>query len=142
TVDVPSGFDAANYVKIQVSWPHQATLAQYDIFVYKLNADNSLGSLVAANFFAVDPDVVTISAVSGKYLLRIAPTIAQGDTTTTKITLEQKVAAATTASGLAPRYQSYQGPGTLGNSSGEPSLGVGLATALSPQGRTIYQANT
>jgi hypothetical protein len=77
TVDVPAGSDVANYIKIQVNWPNQATLAQYDLFVFKLNPDNSLGSLVAANFFAVDPDVVTISAVSGKYLLRIAPTIAQ-----------------------------------------------------------------
>ncbi|HXD33524.1 MAG TPA: Calx-beta domain-containing protein [Pyrinomonadaceae bacterium] len=142
TVDVPAGFDNSNYVKIQVSWPHQATLAQYDLFVYKLNADNSLGSLVAANFFAVDPDVVTISAISGKYLLRIAPTIAQGDMTTTRITLEQKVAAAPVGSGLAPRYQSYKGPGTVGNSAGEPSLGVGLAGPQFPQGHTIYQANT
>ncbi|MCU1267608.1 MAG: hypothetical protein JWM21_3926 [Acidobacteria bacterium] len=142
TVSVPSGFEVANYVKVQVSWAHQATLAQYDIFVYKLNPDNSLGSLIAANFFAVDPDVATIPALSGKYLLRIAPTIAQGDTTTTKITLEQKVAAAPSGTGLAPRYQNYQGPGTLGNSAGEPSLGIGLATAQFPQGRTIYQANT
>jgi hypothetical protein len=141
-VSVPAGFDITNYVKIQVSWPHQATLAQYDIFVYKLNVDNSLGSLVAANFFAVDPDVVTISAISGNYLLRIAPTIAQGDTSTTKITLEQKVAAAPIGPGLAPRYQNYHGPGTLGNSAGEPSLGIGLATAGFPQGRTIYQAST
>src|SRR5438552_16197633 len=71
TVDVPAGSEVANYVKIQVSWPNQTTLAQYDIFAFKLNPDNSLGPLIAANFFAVDPDVVTISAVSGKYLLRI-----------------------------------------------------------------------
>ncbi len=142
TVNVPAGYDVSNYVKIQVSWPHQATLAQYDIFVYKLNPDSSLGSLVAANFFAVDPDVVTISAISGQYLLRIAPTIPQGDTTTTKISLEQKVAAAPAASGVAPRFQRYQAPGTLGATAGEPSLGVGLATAQFPQGRTMYQANT
>src|SRR5439155_163382 len=128
TVNVPAGSDVANYVKIQVSWPNQITLAQYDIFVFKLNPDNSLGPLVAANFFAVDPDVVTISAVSGKYLLRIAPTIAQGDTTTTRITYEQKIGGAPTGAGLSPRFQRYQAPGTLGNSAGEPSLGVGLGT--------------
>src|ERR1700730_17239332 len=69
TVAVPAGSEVANYVKVQVSWSNQATLAQYDIFVYKLNPDNSLGPLIAANFTAVDPDVVTISAVSGNYLL-------------------------------------------------------------------------
>src|ERR1700730_3108413 len=74
TVDVPAGADLANYIKIQVGWPNQVTLAQYDIFVFKLNPDNSLGPLIAANFFAVDPDVVTVSAVAGRYLLRIAPT--------------------------------------------------------------------
>ena len=142
TVDA-SAEDASKYIKIQTSWPNQATLAQYDIFVYRLNADDSLGQLTAANFFAVDPDVVTISAIAGKYLLRIAPTINQGDTLTTKITLEQKVAAAPTpASGVAPRFQRFQAPGSLGNSSGEPSLGVALPTAQSPQGRTMYQANT
>src|SRR5260370_13602389 len=66
TVDVPAGSDVANYIKIQVSWPNQVTLAQYDTFVFKLNPDNSLGPLIAANFFAVDPDVVTISAVAGR----------------------------------------------------------------------------
>jgi hypothetical protein len=142
TVNVPAGSDVANYIKIQVNWPNQATLAQYDLFVFKLNPDNSLGSLVAANFFAVDPDVVTISAVSGKYLLRIAPTIAQGDTTTTKITFEQKIARAPVGSGIAPRFQRYQAPGTLGNTAGEPSLGVGLATPQFPTGRTMYQSNT
>ncbi len=143
TVDVPAGADAANYIKIQVSWPNMATLAQYDVFVFKFDGPNNTpGSLIAANFFAVDPDVLTIPAVSGSYLLRIAPTIAQGDITTTKITYEPKVAAATAGAGLSPRYQSYQAPGTLGNSAGEPSLGVGLATAQSPAGRTMYQSNT
>jgi hypothetical protein len=144
TVNVPAGHDVANYIRVQVSWPHQVTLAQYDIFVYKIvtPANNPPGPLMAANFFAVDPDVVTIPAISGTYLLRIAPTIAQGDTTTTKISLEQKVAAAPLGPGLAPRYQTYQAPGTLGNTAGEPSLGIGLATAQFPQGRTMYQANT
>jgi hypothetical protein len=144
TVNVPAGYDAANYVKIQVSWPNQATLAQYDIFVYKVvnPASNPPGPLMAANFFAVDPDVVTIPAVSGTYLLRIAPTIAQGDITTTKITLEQKISGTTAGPGLAPRYQNYPAPGTLGSTAGEPSLGVGLATAQFPMGRTMFQANT
>ena len=142
TVDVPAGYDAVHYVKIQVAWPNQATLAQYDIFVYKLNPDDTLGPLVAANFFAVDPDVTTISAISGKYLLRIAPTIAQGDITTTTVSLEQKISGAPTGTGLAPRFENFQAPGTLGNTAGEPSLGVGLASAQYPAGRTMYQANT
>src|SRR6266852_2345737 len=144
TVNVPVGYDVANYIKIQVTWPNQVTLAQYDIFVYKVvtPANNPPGPLLAANFFAVDPDVVTIPAVSGTYLLRIAPTIAQGDTTTTRISLEQKVAAAPTGAGLTPRYQTYQAPGALGNSAGEPSLGIGLPTGQFLQGRTMYQAST
>ncbi|HYX31066.1 MAG TPA: hypothetical protein VE863_21195, partial [Pyrinomonadaceae bacterium] len=62
-VDVPAGYDAQNYVKVQVNWTNPA--AQFDLFVYTLNADGSVGKLQAANFFAVDPDVVTIAAVSG-----------------------------------------------------------------------------
>src|SRR5256714_15363388 len=57
TVDAPAGYDVSNYIKIQTSWPNQVPLAQYDIFIYRLNADNSLGPLQAANYFPVDPDV-------------------------------------------------------------------------------------
>ncbi len=144
TVNVPAGYDVANYVKINVSWPNQTTLAQYDIFVYKVvnPANNPPGPLVAANFFAVDPDVVTISAISGTYLLRIAPTIAQGDVTTTTVTLEQKGSAAPVGTGIAPRYQNYVSPPTLANSSGEPSIGVGKPVPGFPMGRTMFQANT
>jgi hypothetical protein len=68
-VDVPAGYDDRHYVKVQVNWTNPA--AQFDLFVYTLNGDGSLGKLQAANFFAVNPDVVTIAAVSGQYLLRV-----------------------------------------------------------------------
>src|SRR6266487_2516848 len=92
-VDVPAGYDDQHYVKIQINWTNPA--AQFDIFVYSLNADGSVGKLMAANFFAVDPDVVTIPAVSGKYLLRVSPTIPLGASYTGRATLEQKVGPAT-----------------------------------------------
>jgi hypothetical protein len=139
-VDVPAGYDDQHYVKIQINWTNPA--AQFDIFVYSLNADGSVGKLMAANFFAVDPDVVTIPAVSGKYLLRVSPTIPLGASYTGRATLEQKVGPATQGGISIPTFDNFQAPSDLGNSAGEPSIGVGLATAQNPQGRAMYQAST
>src|ERR1043166_3621562 len=139
-VDVPAGYDNQNYVKVQVNWTNPA--AQFDLFVYTLNGDGSIGKLQAANFFAVDPDVVTIAAVSGKYLLRVSPTIPHGDSFTGKASLEQKVGPANQAGISTPGFQNFQPPSGLGNRSGEPSIGVGLATADVPAGHAMYQSGT
>lgn len=140
SVDVPAGYDDQHYVKIQTNWTVPA--AQFDLFVYTVNGDGSTGKLQAANFFAVDPDVVTIAAVSGQYLLRVSPTIPLGDSYTGKVTLEQKVGPATQGGISTPTFQNFQAPAGLGNSSGEPSIGVAAPTAQNPQGRTMYQAGT
>jgi hypothetical protein len=139
-VDVPAGYDAQNYVKIQVNWTNP--FAQFDLFVFTINADGSTGKLQAANFFAVNPDVVTISAVSGRYLLRVSPTIPLGDSYTGRASLEPKVGPAAQGPLSTPAFTNYQAPGTMGNSSGEPSIGVALPTAQYPQGRTMFQAST
>ncbi len=139
-VNVPAGYDDQHYVKVQVNWTNPA--AQFDLFVYTVNADNSIGKLQAANFFAVDPDVVTISAVSGRYLLRVSPTIPQGDSYTGKVTLENKVGAAVQGGISTPTFQNFQPPAGMGNSAGEPSIGVGLAGPGYPQGRAMFQSNT
>src|SRR5213078_1650649 len=107
-VDVPAGYDNQNYVNVQGNWTNPA--AQFDLFVYTLKADGSLGKLQAANFFAVDPDVVTIAAVSGRYLLRVSPTIPDGDSYTGKATLEQKVGPANQAGISAATFQNFQAP--------------------------------
>ncbi|HEY0406751.1 MAG TPA: FG-GAP-like repeat-containing protein, partial [Pyrinomonadaceae bacterium] len=135
SVDVPAAYDDAHFIKAQINWTIPA--AQFDIFIYKLNPDNSLGPLIAANFFQVNPDVTTIPAVSGRYLLRVAPTIPLGDSINAAVTLEQKPPAATAATGAAPRYENFQAPGALGNSAGEPSIGVNLRTD-----KTLFQSNT
>src|SRR5260221_1028221 len=139
-VDVPAGYDDLHYVKVQVNWTNPA--AQFDLFVYTLNSDGSLGKLQAANFFAVNPDVVTISAISGKYLLRVSPTIPLGDSYTGSATLEQKVRPAVQGGISTPTFQNFQSPSGLGNGSGEPSIGVALPTAQNPQGRAMYQSGT
>jgi hypothetical protein len=139
-VDVPAGYDDHNYVKVQVNWTNPA--AQLDLFVFTLNADGSLGKLQAANFFAVNPDVVTIAAVPGRYLLRVAPTIPLGESYNGKVTLEQKVGAARPGGLSTPAFQNLAAPATLGNGAGEPSIGVSLATAENPQGRAMYQSGT
>ena len=139
-VDVPAGYDNQNYVKVQVNWTNPA--AQFDLFVYTLNADGSVGKLQAANFFAVDPDVVTIAAVSGKYLLRVSPTIPHGDSYTGKASLEQKVGPATQGGISTPVFQNFQAPSNLGNGAGEPSIGVALPSTDFPQGRAMYQSGT
>src|SRR6266853_2011456 len=139
-VNVPAGYDDQHYVKIQVNWTNPA--AQFDLFVYILNGDGSLGKLQAANFFAVNPDVVTISAVSGKYLLRVSPPIPLGDSYTGLVTLDQKVVPAVQGGISTPTFQNFQAPSGLGNGSGEPSIGFALATAQNPQGRAMYQSGT
>ena len=139
-VDVPAGYDDQHYVKVQVNWTNP--FAQFDLFVYTVNSDGSIGKLQAANFFAVNPDVVTISAVSGRYLFRVSPTIPLGDSYTGKASLEPKVGPAAQGTLSTPAFTNYQAPGTMGNSSGEPSIGVALATAQYPQGRTMFQAST
>src|SRR5713226_2933600 len=40
-VDVPAGYDDQHYVKVQVNWTNPA--AQFDLFVYSVNADGSIG---------------------------------------------------------------------------------------------------
>jgi hypothetical protein len=135
TVDVPENYSDAHFVKAQINWTIPA--AQFDIFIYKVNPDNSLGPLIAANFFQVNPDVATIPALSGKYLLRIAPTIPLGDSITAKVTLEQKPAAAARATGRAPSYESFHAPGNLGSNAGEPSIGVNFKT-----NKTLFQSYT
>lgn len=139
-VQVPAGYDDQHYVKVQVNWTNPA--AQFDLFVYTLNSDGSIGKLQAANFFAVNPDVVTISAVSGNYLLRVSPTIPHGDSFTGRASLENKLGPAIQANGNAPTFQNFQAPAGLGNSSGEPSIGVGLPGPGFPQGHTMYQSGT
>lgn len=135
TVSVPEGYDNEHFVKVQINWTNPA--GQFDIFIYKLNADNSPGPLIAANFFMVNPDVSTIPAVSGKYLLRVSPTIPLGDSITGKITLEQKQPAATAGTGSAPQFDNFQAPTALGNNAGEPSIGVNFKT-----NKVLYQSNT
>lgn len=139
-VNVPAGYDDQHYVKIQVNWTNPA--AQFDLFVYTLDTNGSMGKLQAANFFAVNPDVVTISAVSGDYLLRVSPTIPEGDSFTGKASLEQKVGPAIQGGISTPAFQNFQAPAGLGNSSGEPSIGVGLPGTGYPQGRAMYQSGT
>ncbi|MCP6769398.1 hypothetical protein NL529_31580, partial [Klebsiella pneumoniae] len=83
---------------------------QFDLFVYTVNADNSIGKLQAANFFAVDPDVVTIAAVPGRYLLRVSPTIPHGDSYTGQVSLENKVSPAIQGGISTPTFQNFQAP--------------------------------
>jgi len=55
------------------------------------------------------------------------------------------VPAPTPTSGIAPRYENFTppeaGPGTLGRSSGEPSIGIGLGIAGHPEGRAMFQSD-
>ncbi len=139
-VNVPAGYDEQHYVKVQVNWNNPA--AQFDLFVFTINPDNTIGKLQAANFFAVNPDVVTISATPGRYLLRVSPTIPEGDSYLGKVTLENKVGAAIQGGISTPTFQNFQAPAGLGNSSGEPSIGVGLPGPGYPQGRAMYQSGT
>ncbi|MFL6528535.1 MAG: dockerin type I domain-containing protein, partial [Chthoniobacterales bacterium] len=72
----------------------------------------------------VDPDVVLIPAVNGTYTLRIVPFNPQGLSIEGKVSLVPFPAVAPVDPGTPPTFSNHISPSTMGNSAGEPSIGV------------------
>lgn len=128
-VNVPAGTDATSQIKIQFTYD-QSTVSttDFDMWIY-----GASGTVIASNTSGVSPTVVTIPATSGTYTVRADPWEPSGETYTGTITLEPKPTtssapppdAAPRYTGIAPRFQNYAVPSSLGGSNaGEPSIGA------------------
>ena len=128
-VYVPAGTDTTQQIAVIFIYDQSVDSAvDFDLWVY-----NSAGAVIASNVSGVSPSQVVIPAVSGTYTVRADPWMPGGETYTGSINLEAKPTtssapppdAATASTGIAPRFQNYTVPGTLGGSgAGEPSIGV------------------
>ena len=128
-VSVPAGTDATQQIAISFTYDQSVDSAvDFDLWVY-----NSAGAVIASNVSGVSPTKVVIPALSGTYTVRADPWMPGGETYTGSISLQAKPTtssapppdAATASTGIAPRFQNYTVPGTLGGSgAGEPSIGV------------------
>lgn len=120
---------ASNYIRIEVRWPEVGT-TQYDLYVFEGNT--ATGRIIAQNLgnqTYVDPDVVLLPAINGTYTLRIVPFLVppSGSTIMGTINLAPFPALAPVTAGVAPTFSNHISPPTLGNSAGEPSIGVDWA---------------
>lgn len=139
-VNVPASTNTTKQIKIQFTWDQSTVSAtDFDLWVYDAG-----GNVLASNTSGASPEVAYIPAVSGTYTVRADPWLPGGDTYTGTISLVPLQTAssglpkdaAPAYNGVAPRYQNYAVPSTLGGASaGEPSIGVNWKT-----GKAMYIA--
>jgi hypothetical protein len=138
-------------VHVQINWTLPAT--DYDMYVHKgtLNGPvvassgaggttqeqvdlNPASSSIGTGLFTVH--VVYFANVGADQYHGAASVVAAGSA---------PVPAPTPTSGVAPKYENFTppeaGPDTLGRSSGEPSIGIGLGIAGHPEGRAMFQSD-
>ncbi len=115
---------ASRYIRVELRWMELGE-AQFDLYVF--SGTTATGQLIAqslGNQTYVDPDVVLIPAVNGTYTLRVVPFNPQGLSVVGTISLVPFPPLAPLGSGTTPRFSNHISPGPLGNSAGEPSIGV------------------
>ena len=115
---------ASKYIRVEVRWPEVGE-AQMDLYVF--TGPTATGSPLATslgNQTYVDPDVVLIPAVNGTYTLRVVPFLSHASTITGTVNLVPFPAVAPVTPGTAPSFSNHISPSALGNSAGEPSIGV------------------
>ena len=115
---------ASKYIRIEIKWQELGE-AQFDLYVF--SGTTATGQLIASslgNMTYVDPDVVLIPAINGTYTLRIVPFNPQGLSINGTISLVPFPAVAPVDPGVPPKYSNHISPAPLGNSAGEPSIGV------------------
>ncbi|MFZ1220987.1 MAG: hypothetical protein WAO00_16960 [Chthoniobacterales bacterium] len=123
-----SGLSAATttsrYIRIEVRWP-EAGETQFDLYVFE--GTTATGHIIAKNLSNqtyVDPDVVLIPALNGECTIRVAPFLPNGQSIAGTVSLVSLPAAASVEPGTAPTSSNHLSPANLGNSAGEPSIGV------------------
>src|SRR5204862_7466109 len=118
---------ASRYIRIEVRWP-EAGETQFDLYVFQ--GTSATGQLIARNLgnaTYVDPDVVLIPAINGSYTIRVVPFLPNGQSITGTVSLVPFPAVAPVEPGVAPTFSNHLSPQGLGNSAGEPSIGVDWA---------------
>ncbi|HYX41248.1 MAG TPA: sialidase family protein [Pyrinomonadaceae bacterium] len=127
TVNIPDGYVDTQEVRVRFGWTD--VHADFDIVVYKNNR------IFAQAGSSSMPEYVVLPATSASYVLRIVPFNSLGDTVTTKIWVSPKPTARAPGQGTAPTFQNFVSPPTLGNASGEPSIGANWKT-----GKVMFEA--
>ena len=141
---------AVKVVHIQIDWASPST--DYDLYVHKDSLD---GPVVASSGAGgttheqVDLDPRRSSVGTGNFVVHVVYFAAtQADQYRGTVTLAAAAplpAPAPVAGGSAPRFENFNppaaGPSTLGRSSGEPSIGVGLPITGHPEGRAMFQSD-
>jgi hypothetical protein len=125
-VDLPDGLQATNQVRVALSWGNSA--ADFDMAIYRRNADGSAGAEVTRAGTSSDPEIALLPAVKASYVVRVIPFAPLNQTTTTAITVEPKASNFVQGTGVAPQFRNYAAPNGLGTDAGEPSLGVNWKT--------------
>jgi hypothetical protein len=118
---------ASKYIRVEVRWP-EAGETQFDLYVFE--GDTATGKIIAKNLgnqSYVDPDVVLIPAVNGNYTVRVVPFLPNGQSIAGTVSLVPFPAVAPVEPGPAPTFSNHLSPPNLGNSAGEPSIGVDWA---------------
>jgi len=118
---------ASKYIRVEVRWP-EAGETQFDLYVFQ--GDTATGTIIAKNLgnqTYVDPDVVLIPAINGSYTIRVVPFLPNGQSITGTVSLVPFPAVAPVEPGVAPTFSNHLSPQGLGNSAGEPSIGVDWA---------------
>jgi hypothetical protein len=138
-------------VHVQINWASPSS--DYDMYVHK----GSLSGPVVASSGAggttqeqVDLNPASTSIGTGTFVVHVvyfAATQADqyhGAASVIAAGLPP-LPAPTPATGSAPGYENFTpaeaGPDTLGRSSGEPSIGIGLGIAGHPEGRALFQSD-
>ncbi len=123
TVDLPADYAATHprdLITITSKWP-----INNDAFYIYL-VDNG-GNILASSISANDPNSLSVPAVAGTYIVRLAPSNAAGDTVATTVTLVAGPSAQ--ASGAAPGFTALTPDPALGeNTGGEMNIGFNPKT--------------
>lgn len=119
TIAVDPGTDATHDVKVTVSWGVSG--ADFDIYIYDENDDEIASAASSSN-----PEIMVIPPVNGVYRIVTVPFAPAGQSIDAKIELVPKSVTANPGPLPVqfPRYHNYVAPADLGNSAGEPTLGV------------------
>ena len=142
---------ASKQVHVQINWASPSS--DYDMYVHK----GSLSGPVVASSGAggtvneqVDLNPASSSIGTGDFIIHVVYFAAtQADQYSGVATViaagAPPIPAPTPASGTAPGFENYSppaaGPNTLGRSSGEPSIGIGLGIAGHLEGRAMFQSD-
>ena len=137
-------------VHVEITWTSNST--DYDMYVHKGALDGPLVATSGAGgttIEKVDLNPRRSNVGTGDFYVHVvyfaASPADQYHGATSVRAAPPAAPPATQATGTAPRYQNYTPPAaglnTLGRSSGEPSVGIGLPVTGHPEGRALFQSD-